>query len=318
MALLIDDDFITQADLLAIDAEIADIADAEDLKIDGDAGIARQAWNENADALLDAMQAFGGDIIAWPGTLTTYGAFGISRPRLRLNQIVVSAPYQNRTSPLYRWMVYRTLVMFYRAASNRRTSDRYEKKWENFKQEVKAHWRTLFATGLPMVALPIACPGALHELMSGTWGTSNVTPVAGGTSTQDASLDVAITWVDGTQYVSPDNTQNAESGPSATATLTVPAGNVIQATIAGLNPPSGKSAMLKRGIADGPYITRTATGWNLYAGPSGGLLTLQNPAPIPVGTTTYTLPDAPAVGAPLLPGQFPDANYTFMRTLQRA
>jgi len=319
MSLLIDQDVITQTDLLAIDPEIADVADVEDITVEGPQSICRESWNECADILLDAMQAFGGDIIAWPGTLTTYGAFGISRPRLRLNQIVLSTPYANRHSVLYRWMIYRALTMFYRAASNRRSIDRYELKFERFEKDTKKHWRTLFATGLPMVALPLACPGAVHELQSGTFGLlTNLAVVAGGTMPADTAFDVAITWVDGTQYVSPANTQNAESGPSVTLTVTVPTGNVLQVNLSGLNPPSSKSAMLQRGIADGPYITRTASGWNAYVGPTGGILTLQNAAPIPVATTTYTLPDAPTTtGAQMLPGQFPDANYTFQRICQR-
>ena len=325
MSLLIDQDFVTQADMIAIDGETAEVADAEGLTIGGDGGIVRQAWDECSDELMEGWQAFGGDIIAWPGTLTTYGAFGICRPRLRLNQIVVNSPYELRRAPLYRWMIYSALVAFYRSAASRRSVDRYEKKWNNYAAEVKRRWQMLTGTGLPMVALPLACPGAVHELMAGAWSASNVAAVAGGTMAAETVFDIAITWVDGTQYISPQNTQNCESGPSATVTLTVPAGQVLQVSTTGLNPPNKTSAMLKRGIADGPYMTRTATGWNVYAGPTGGALALQNAAPIPVATHTYTLADAPiaaapgvdGVGAPMLDGQFPDANYTFMRVCQR-
>ena len=324
MSLLIDQDFVTQTDLLAIDPEVADVADAEEITLTGPGSIVSESWNEVCDELLNAMQAFGGDIIAWPGTLTTYGAFGISRPRLRLNQIVVDVAYAARHSILYRWMIYRSLTMFYREAANRRTSDRYELKWERFEKETGKHWRNLFATGLPMVALPLACPGALHEFQSGFWADTNVTTAAGGTDPGN-TYDVAITWVDGTQYASPLLTNNAESGPSTIVTQVVAANTVLSVSIAGLNPPSAQSAMLRRGIADGPYITRTASGWNVYVGPSGGLLALQNASPIPLGTQTFTLPNAPVagvygaagVGAVLMPGQFPDANYTFMRVLQR-
>lgn len=320
MSLLIDDDFITLQDLLAIDPEIAEIADSEEITVEGDGGITRQNWDECADNLLDAMQSFGGDIIAWPGTLTTYGAFGISRPRLRPHQIVVTAPYGRRTSPLKRWMTYSALVLFYRAASNRRTSDRYEKKWENFKDEVKAHWRTLWSTGLPMVALPLPCPGALHEYMAGDWGSGNVTfapPTFGAGEPTDQSYDVAITWVDQSQYINSSNIQNAESGPSKIVNVTVPAQQVMTVDIETLTPPG--SVVIPRGIADGPYVSRTATGWNVYVGQPGGPLCLQNATPLPLSTVTYTLAGVPALnGFVMRPGQLPDANYTFQRTLQRA
>ena len=319
MSLLIDDDFVTLQDLLAIDPEIAEIADAEGITVEGDAGITREAWEECVDTLLDAMQAFGGDIIAWPGTLTTYGAFGISRPRLRPHQIVVTATYGRRTSPLKRWMTYATLVMFYRAASNRRTSDRYEQKWNNFKDEIKAHWRNLWSTGLPMVALPLPCPGAVHEYMAGDWDGDNISfaPPGWGTGEPtEQSYDVAVTWVDQTNYTSPDNKQNSESGPSRALTVTVPAGQVITVDIGTLNPPG--SLTLPRGIADGPYVSRKASGWNVYVGQPGKALYLQNASPLPVATITYTLAGAPVLsGAMLQPGQTPDANYTFQRVLQR-
>lgn len=320
MALLIDDDHVSMPDLLAIDPEVAEIADAEGITFDGEGSITRQAWDECSDQVLDAMQAFGGDIIAWPGTLTTFGAFGVSRPRLRLNQIVVSAPLGRRVSPLRRWMMYQSLVLFYRAASNRRTSDRYELKWQRMTDEAKQAWRTLWSTGLPMVALPLACPGALHESLAGTWGIDNVTaspPGWSGGEQRDQTFLVAITWVDQSQYISPANTQNAESGPSKTVAVIVPSGQRITVDISTLNPPG--SVTIPRGMADGPYVTRKATGWNVYIGTSEDALYLQNPAPIPLNTEAHTLTEAPVLsGVTLQPGQFPDANYAFQRTLQRA
>ncbi len=317
MSLLVDSDFVTLADLIALDAEVAEISDGEDIKIEGDQGIARQAWGEVADTLTAEMQTFGGGIITWPGTLSTYGAFGISRPRIRMNHVVVTTSEARRDSALHHWMTYKTLVLFYRAASNRLLNDRFEQKWKRFTEDTKDRWNRLWAAGLPMVARPLACPGAIHELNAGTWDSTNVTAVSGGSSTDEQRYDVAITWTD-SGYVSATNPQNGESGPSATITVTVPASNVIRVSIASLNPPSSAAAMIqRRGIADGPYITRDASGWNVYAGPAGGTMTLQNSTPIPIATTSYTFSSAPTTGSALYPGQFPDANYTFMRMLNR-
>lgn len=330
MSLLIDTDIVTPADLLALDPEVLDVADAEELVLVGPNSILRNSWNECGDALLNAWQAFGGDIIAWPGTLTTYGAFGISRPRLRLNQMVVAAPYSERNSPLHRWMTYHALVAIYEACSNRSDKDRYETKVERFQKRIMKPWHNLTATGLPMVARPLACPGALHEFGSGIFGPGNVSAVNFGSSPAVYVYSVAITWVDQTQYVSPQLASNAESGPSVIVMQEVGIDQVLQVTIAGLSPPSSTSAMLQLGIADGPYITRPASGWNVYVGPVAGTLALQNATPIPVATQSFMLPSAPvpanfafrqpgspALGAVLLPGQFPDANYTFQRILQR-
>lgn len=315
MSLLIDDDHVTLSDLLAIDPEVGEIADAESILVEGDGSIIRQAWDECADTLLESMQAFGGDLLGWPGSLALYGGFGVTRPRVRLNQIVVSAPYGRRYSPLRRWMIYQALVLFYRAAMNRRTSDRYELKWERMTEEAKRYWRHLWTSGLPIVAVPLACPGALHEYQAGEWSQENVSTVPGGSAAQDDLYYVAVTWTAG-DYVSPTVKNNGESGPSKLTAITVPAGNVLRVSIAGLNAPG--TIPFAPGIADGPFITRQATGWNVYVGKTDSALYLQNATPIPLATTTYTLPDVPVLsGSMLQPGQVPDANFTFQRTLQR-
>jgi hypothetical protein len=315
MSLLIDDDHITLSDLLAIDPEVSEIADAEGITVEGDVSIARQAWDECADVLLENMQSFGGDLIGWPGTLSTYGGFGVTRPRVRLNQIIVSAQYGRRISQLRRWMIYRALVLFYRAASNRRVSDRYTDKHDRMVEDAKRSWRSLWASGLPIVALPLACPGATHEVLAGDWGNGNLAFVDGGTEAE-TSYSVAITWVDATQYVSPANKGNAESGPSRILTATIPANKRLQVNISGLVPPG--SVAIRRGLADGPYIARTASHWNVYVGTLGGVLYLQNASPVPVGTSSYTLAGAPVLsGYTVDAGQVPDANFTFQRTIQR-
>jgi hypothetical protein len=118
--------------------------------------------------------------------------------------------------------------------------------------------------------------------------------------------------------VSQTNKGNAESGPSVTLTLTVAPGHALVVGIAALTPPTGKPYQSGT-FADGILAGLNATGWNIYAGPTGGTLCLQNATPIAVGTLTFTLPSDPtATGPTLQPGQVPDANYAFLNVLQRA
>ena len=316
MSLYTDSDILTESDLLAIDPEVSTVADAEGIVVSGSGSIISQAWDECADKILAAVQSFSGDLFAWPGQITALNYLGASRPRLKLTQIVWTASYANRNSPIRRWMIYRALYLFYRAASGRRETDRYERKRDQFEQEGKMHWRTLFRYGLPMVSKPLSAPGATHELNAGTWGASNVTAVAGGASSAPVTYDVAITWVDTTQYASPTNTQNAESGPSATQTITVPAAEVLQVSIASLIPPG--TLPDQAGTADGIMIGLNASGWNIYAGPTGGTLYLQNSSPIPTATQTYAFAGPPvATGAAMTNGQVPNVNYTFQTMLNR-
>jgi hypothetical protein len=62
-----------------------------------------------------------------------------------------------------------------------------------------------------------------------------------------------------------------------------------------------------------------ASSWNCYAGTSADALYLQNATPIPLGTTSYTLADKPALsGNRLQPGQWSDYNFSWQHMLQRS
>ena len=315
MALLVDDDHITTADLLAIDPEVSDIADAEGITVEGDGGIVRQAWDECADKLTEATQTYAGELVAWPGLFTNLGFIGASRARVQMTQIVVSAPYGRRASPLRRWMIYAALVLFYRAASNRRTSDRYESKHDRMADEIRRRWRALFASGLPVVLQPLPAPGAIHEQGAGDFDALTALSFAASTGAAGGNLDVAITWV-AAQYVSQDNKQNAESGPSKILTVEVPTDKALTVSIAGLVPPGSQS--YQGGTADGLNQRRTATGWNVYVGAAGGTLYLQNSTPISLSATTYNVAATPvSTGYVMGTGQYPDFNLTFQNTIGR-
>ncbi len=323
MPLFTDNDVVTAADMLALDSEVAAVAKAANIPLEGSTGIIRQAWQECADALQSATQAYGGSLYgAWPGVMASGydGGFGSSRQRLPVSGIVASSPYGNRDSPLKRWMTYRSLALLYRDASARKTNDRYQTKFATYENESARVWRALFSQGLPRVFLPLECPGAVHGYGAGVWSTGNLSLVSTGSAAQFNAL-VAITWVDQSGgYVSPVNKGNAESGPSAILPMEILASNVLSVSIAGLIPPNNQ-AQFPRGIADGPVITKNATGWNVYVGNQSdpaGVMYLQNSTPVAIGTTTYQLSGSPATsGYQLLPGQVADRNEAFQRVAQR-
>lgn len=318
MPLFTDSDLLTQGDLAAIDPEVPVVAQEETIVVEGASGVIATAWDECADALLEAMQAYGGAVqpMGVASALYTGATIGHAASRVYLTQIVAGDRYERKLSALQRWMLYKALVAFYRAAVNRRVFDRYSEKLDRFCLEERRHWRTLAARGLPVVREPLPAPGAVHEFASGSWGSGNVSSVAGGTSAA-ATYDVAITWVDGARYVSPGSKGNAESGPSGRLALTVPANSLLRIDITSLNPPVS-GLLPARTPADGLVSALEATGWLVYAGLPGETLYLQTPSPLAIASKVYTFAGAPLLSGPTLdPGQMPDANYAFVNTLQR-
>jgi hypothetical protein len=318
-----DSDVTTAAQLDAIDGEASDVAAAESITIEGAGSIIRQSWSEALNEILRAQQLFntwyGASSLSQSGTAAIIGASysSASVSRVKPAQIVTSGAYAGAASSLETWLAYVALKNFYRMASNRKIKDRYDAKFKRYSDEAARMWGTLRANGLPTVFRPLECPGALHAVRAGTWSAANVTAAAGGASGSGVAYDVAITWVDQSAYLSPAAKGNSESGPSATITFTVPAAHYLSVSIAGLNPPGGVPDAV--GLADGQVVPLNASGWNLYAGPTGGALTLQNATPLPVATISYTLGAPPtATGAALGPGQFADRNLFFQRTLNRA
>jgi hypothetical protein len=322
MALFSDSDIIATADLAQIDSEVAAVASAESITIDGAGGIVRQTWTEAKSEILRAQQLYntwyGASSLAgsgsWAVLSASYTAASIAR--VKPSQIVVSSAYAGDASSLETWLSYSALANFYRAAANRKIKDRYDAKFTRYQAQAARAWGTLRANGLPVVFRPLECPGALHGVNAGTWGAANVTAVSGGASLL-AVYDVAITYVDQSQYLSAASKGNGESGPAATITFSLPASHHLSISIAGLNPPNGAPAQV--GIADGQVVPLNASGWNVYVGPTGLGLTLQNATPIGIGTLSYTFAGAPTTnGAPLQDGQFADRNLFFQRTLNRA
>lgn len=304
--LFTDSDLLTAADLAALDPEVHDVAAAEGLIIEGDGSILRQAWDECADDILGRMEAFG-------GRLVTGGGGQVSR--VALSQIVATDAYARKLSVLQRWVLYRALVLFFRAATSRALNDRHAVKMAQYMADAANQWKVLWRRGLPVVWAPLPCPGAVHEWGAGEWTPEHVSSVQAGTS-PEVVLQVAITWVDETRYQGTGNKGNAESGPSRVVTFVLPADERLKVSIAGLQASDGEPRL--RSAGEISFRTLQATGWNIYAGLVDGPLWLQNATPVPVGQIEYTLADLPVVdGVMLQPGQAPDVHLAWQNVLQR-
>lgn len=293
--LWVDEDFITQADLITLDSEIAEIAETENIVI---SDIIRRA-KEKCQGTLSAFMSFSG---LSPTDLTLRNLnFPIGTPDLRYNyagfaQLVVNGESETNWGALKHWVAAKTLAEFYRAATNK-NSDRYSDRHEGILEEIKQQlWPNFKRRGLPIVFNPLVAPGAIME-RAGTFGANNVDLVAGaGTST--ATFYFAITWV-GDRYLTASQKFNSESYRSARVSKLMVNGQVARVSIAGLIPPDGQQPEFTK--SNCRYTPGRAVGWNVWAGITEGALYRQNAAAIPIATTSFTLP-----GDPLLTGEKAD------------
>ncbi len=326
--LFTDSDIVTAPMLRQIDSETDAVAMATKggIKIDGPGSICEQAWREGAQRINSAQQLYN-TYLSSPGVsgghLSAVQNVGVpprAQPRVRLNQIVAhDFNYANSLSAVQIWLAYTALWMIFRDAAARLGKDRYEEKYERYKADADRHWRELRAGGLPMIDVPMEAPGAKHGFNAGAWSISNLSSTAGGTDAAQRVL-VAITWYDSSRYVSPSNTGNGESGPSAVISFPIPVNTRLTVSIAGLNPPTGAQDQV--GTAAGVWVPLRATHWQIYVGTDQTdpavtpLLYLQQA--VPIGTTSYTLTTAPAFsGSTLMQGQFADRNLVFQNIVGR-
>lgn len=286
MALLTDSDVVTLAHLAAVDPELATVADSEAISVPS---ILAQSWTDAAAELRACTESF------------ESAAGNVYGP----TSVIVE-----ESSPLVRWLIAKAVETFYRAASNRRTSDRYTEKLERAESETARAWRALYVTSIPLQSNPLSAPGAVHEIGSGgAWNGASTT--AGGTG-GDITRVVAITWT-GANYESADEPNNAESGPSAAVTIAIPDNHFLRVSISGVNAPG--SIEIPRGVPDSLQPRMDATGWNVYVGSVGGPLYLQNVTPHALTTTTVTFAADPVLsGSLLFSGQTPDVQ-TFLRRM---
>jgi hypothetical protein len=321
--LFTDSDIVTSDMLMQIDNEVLTVANSgkPSVSVDGPGSICEQAWRECGQRITSAQQLYS-TYLAQPGMTSGHLAavlnVGIparTQPRCRLNQIVAHDPnYAASFSAIQLWMIYTALALFFRNASSRLGKDRFEEKMKRFREDAQSQWRQLRATGLPMVYQPMEAPGAKHSYAAGAWGLSNLSSVAGGSSTQQ-QVAVAITWYDASKYTSQTNKGNAESAPSGVLTYSINPNSTLAVDIASLNPPTG--AMDPVGTSSGTWLPLNATHWNIYAGATPDAMYLQQGG-IPIATKTFTLAGAPVFsGSIMRQGQWADLNIVFQNTVSR-
>ena len=331
---------ITSADLMRYDAEAVTVALQENITLDGVNGSCQSGYEDAANELMKLVISFGGYLNAGDlsanhlAAVLNVGIGNSVRQKVGLQQVVISGDVATQSTWLRTWATYIVLKQLYRDAFGRTINDRYKLKLDALKDDMQRRiLPNVMALGVPIVTRPLDCPGAFYGLSgvpgsnfpssfttSGTWGSDNVSLVAGAGTLDNQSVDVVVTYCDMSQanfYLSPAQTNNMESNPSTTVTQGMTAGDVLSISIASLNPPSGgqpPQQVLVVVVSPGK-----ATHWNLYVGLTGKVLYLQNPAPIPIATKTYTLPGDPVLsGYQCGIGQYADRRLSLLRTRQRA
>ena len=294
-----DSNHVTMAALRRLDPEIPDIEEAEQTLIDGADGIGVQAWVECGNRLLQSLRNVSSGLLL--GGLNPVVSLGTPALRARINQVVVS-------ETLRRWMLYEGARLFYRAVTSRKLSDRYQAKLDRAEADAARTWKLVKSEGVPICWKPLSRPGADHEF-SGSWGSQNVTTTSGGTFTQQA-ISIAITWVDSTG-------NEAESDASYIQVVSVLDHQSVAIDISTLIP-----AGLRLPRPFGSYsgaMARTATGWNVYAGPADApYLTLQNETPLSLNAGYVMTAPPTDTGAPLMNGQVPDVYVPIQNILPRS
>lgn len=327
---LSDSDCLVTNDLAMVDAEVISLPQNQGIilpPLEGPDSIIRKAAEDTCREIQSIFQNFSGYMTA-PGlnaahiaAVLNINSTAVSRPRQRIQQVVGVNPDPTKHQ-VKDYIRYRALYNFFRAlfhhfVGNGNKGDRYEVKMNFYKEEARLAWQRLEAVGLPIVLIPLACPGSIRDVNNGTWDDSNVTAGGSGSTETGNDYDVAITYV-GANYQSWSVRQNSESAPSAKQTIQATAGQVVSVSISTLVPPNGQQQSIL-GLSDGVYTPMAATGWNVYVGLTGSTLYLQNSTPIPIGTTSYTLADAPTLknGMPVGVGQAEDMNFAAFRITRR-
>jgi hypothetical protein len=139
---------------------------------------------------------------------TPLGVNGITTsPGLTLSNIVV-------TPPLRLWLLFHTLELVYRDAYFSQLNDRYQAKWNEYKDLSTSAAALLFQIGVGTVADPIL--QAVHPKLSLVVG-----------SLAPAKYFIEVSW---------KNVTGQEGAPSETTALDVPSGSTLQ--VQALSPPA--------------------------------------------------------------------------------
>lgn len=304
--LFTDAQFVTSDDLAAIDPDSINVAQVENIPLTGDGNVLQLAIEEAAATLEGNFQNFDYNYLSGlDHTLILLGSFGrygdsTPPPRMRVGQIVVDAATNTYSSPLKRWVAFLALRNLYQMAGNRLSgqTDRYQQKMNQIQKDIdNKYWPAFRSSGLPMVNIPVACPGAVGEVGVGVWNEDIVNLVSGDSGDNTQSYYVALTYT---------NSAGIESGPSQAISQVPDNTTVIEVDISSLTP----------NPVPATPATVPVVSWTIYAGLTNG--TLYKQITLPVGTTSYTFAGLPVLSGPIVGrGQLRDRNLTYMNMLFR-
>ena len=193
MALFSDGSISEVQDLIAYEANLVEVADAEGMDL---AAKLRLAQSEVGAELATAALRPGNIYWATAGWNST-GA-EINTSRFTLDQVAV-------TQPLKLWHTFQALAMVYRDAYNRKLNDKYLPKWNEYKELARWASSLLYQTGIGVVTHPVPRPRRpVVDWVAGTLGAM--------------TLYVRMTWVEGA----------SEGAPSEETAVDVPANQALR------------------------------------------------------------------------------------------
>ena len=181
------------------------------------------------------------------------------------------------TRELARWEKMQALAMVYRDAYFSQLIDRYQGKWDEYARLTRDASDQFVANGVGLVTDPV--PRAELPVLGTVTVLSNQ---ASGT------FYASATWV---------NAAGQEGAPSEAASIVVPTGSLM--TVMVMSAPAN------------------AVGFNVYVGAALAMMTLQNPAPLPLGESFTYVPGAFSSSRLAGNGQKPDYIKPLPRTLLR-
>lgn len=279
--LLTDSNHVTTADLTRIDGSVASASGATAV-LASDA--IAQAWVDVSSSILQYMKSL------YPGRIYyNQPNFYNTGYRVQLPQIIV-------TPSIVNWIAWQALYVFFQSALNSKgKSEVYEAKMLQYQQRADETRTQVYNLPLPVVFIPLAAPGAVNVINSGSWAA---VAVSGGAGVAPTTAEVTITYQNSVNY-----SQNNESGGAAPITVSLNVGERVSVSTAGLFTPDGSfGTPVKFGMA--------ATHWNVYCKYLG--VSRKVGSGIAVSTTTYVFdPATVAYGVPLGLGQYADNQELF-------
>jgi len=237
MALFTDGSISTLDQLAAEDSAVLDVASTEGIDATAKLSLAQEEVGMELTAAI-ARSPFVNPSVWWPGST-------ITQPPLQLQQIVV-------TSPLRLWHTFRTLELVYRDAYYNQLNDRYQGKWNEYKDLAKWAAATLFQTGAGVVSdpIPIAQTPTL-TVLSGTLPA--------------LMYFVQISWL---------NSRGEEGLASPVASINAPNQSTVQVSVSAW-PTNAVAWSVYAGASVDSITLQNNTAWSpgqVWAAPSSGLI----------------------------------------------